>query len=167
MCICVCENKQKAESWRVLSTTRYAKKESVRRFQIGRDKRELQPVCRMQNREKKEVAQFNDVLLECFFLYSIIFFCYYKSLLYARKTELLCIREIIINASTHTWTGTLVFLSESWWNELALRRKRVEKKAAMTLPSAGERRVTSNQNSDEDWLVDDDVTCGMSERRKT
>jgi hypothetical protein len=42
----------------------------------------------------------------------------------------------------------------------------VEKNVGMTLPSAGERRVTSNQNSDEDWLVDGDVTCGMSKKKK-
>jgi hypothetical protein len=79
---------------------------------------------------------------------------------------LLSERKIIISASTHTSARALAFLLESWWNELALRRKRVEKKAAMTLPSAGERRVTSNQNSDEDWLVDGDVTCGMSKKEE-
>lgn len=79
----------------------------------------------------------------------------------------------MINASTETSTEAFAgfFFLESWWNELALRRKRVEKKAAMTLPTAGERarererRVTSNQNSDEDWLVDGDVTCGMSQKK--
>ena len=59
----------------------------------------------------------------------------------------------------------LTLLLESWWNELALGRKRVEKKSASMLPSAEAKRVTSNQNSDEDWLVDDDVTCDMSRKK--
>ena len=75
-------------------------------------------------------------------------------------------REITIGASARAHSGTIVFLFESWWNELALGRKRVEKKAALMLLSAEEERVTSNQNSDEDWLVDDDVTRGTSEQKK-
>ena len=51
MPVCACENKQKAECWRVSSTMRYIKKESVRRFEIGRDKKVLQPLCRVRNKE--------------------------------------------------------------------------------------------------------------------
>ena len=36
---CVCENKQKDECWRVLSTTRRVEKENVCRFEIGQDKK--------------------------------------------------------------------------------------------------------------------------------
>ncbi len=58
----------------------YIKKESVRRFEIGRDKKVLEPACRMQNREKEEIAQF--MLMpywKTFFLF--VFFCYYEDLL--------------------------------------------------------------------------------------
>ncbi len=141
----------------------YIKKESVRRFEIGRDKEVLEPACRMQNREKEEIAQF---MLMPYWKNFFFFFATMKISYMKEKPGLLSERKIIISASTHTSARTLAFLLESWWNELALRRKRVEKKAAMTLPSAGERRVTSNQNSDEDWLVDGDVTCGMSKKEE-
>lgn len=42
----------------------------------------------------------------------------------------------------------------------------VEKKTGLTLPSADVERVTSNQNSDEDWLVDDDLTRDTSRKKR-
>ncbi len=147
----------------------YIKKESVRRFEIGRDKKNLvELACRMKRtererkrgREKGSCSIHVDVLLKILLVFFSFSFVTLKISLTKEKLGMSNEEEIIINAST--WA--LAFGFESWWNELALRRKRVEKKAGMTLPSAGERRVTSNQNSDEDWLVDGDVTCGMSKK---
>jgi hypothetical protein len=75
----------------------YIKKESVRRFEIGRDKEVLEPACRMQNREKGSCSIHVDVLLEILFF----FFCYnLKISLTKEKPGMSNEREIIINAST-------------------------------------------------------------------
>jgi hypothetical protein len=78
MCMCVCENKQKAECWRVLSTMRYIKKESVRRFEIGRDKKSTTTtVSHTEQRERGSSSIHSDVLLEISFSYSVRFFFFY------------------------------------------------------------------------------------------
>jgi hypothetical protein len=57
MRVSVCENKQKGERWRVLSTTRHTEKENVCRFEIGRDKKKCTTVSvshAKNRREKRE-----------------------------------------------------------------------------------------------------------------
>ncbi len=130
-CVCVCENKQKGERWRVLSTTRHTEKENVCRFEIGRDKKKKSTTVSVSHaknrrekreREREEVSSIHcDVVLEIFF-FSFSFFSSIK-IFYIKKMGLVDERKIIINASTHTCSRALVLLLESWWNELALGRK--------------------------------------------
>ena len=47
------------------------------------------------------------------------------------------------------------------------RNKKKKKKTTLTLPSVKAKCVTSNQIWDEDWLVDDDLMCDMSKKKKT
>ncbi len=70
----VCENKQKDECWRVLSTTRHIEKENVCRFEIGRDKKYCSQCVACRNRrereEEEEISSIHcDVVLEKKFLY--------------------------------------------------------------------------------------------------
>ncbi len=69
----------------------YIKKESVRRFEIGRDKKKTTrtSVSHAEEREKKEVAQFMLMSYWKFFFSSAsgLFFCYSEDLFNERKTR--------------------------------------------------------------------------------
>jgi len=97
----VCENKQKDECWRVLSTTRHIEKENVCRFEIGRDKKYCSQCVACRNRrereeEEEEISSIHcDVVLEKKF--SVFFSTIKRSLLYKKK-RLLNEGKIIINA---------------------------------------------------------------------
>jgi len=120
MRVYVCENKQKGECWRVLSTTRHTEKENVCRFEIGRDKKKSTTVSvshaknRREKREREKERKSAQFIVMSYwkFFFSFSFFSTIK-IFYIKKMGLVDERKIIINASTHTCSRALVLLLES------------------------------------------------------